>query len=160
MTNKIPFKTAHTGYPRVQFETVGPSLTHQSMAGETDINNIMRKFEKTGILEHRNTFEGKYGDFTDTPQDYHESMNAVLAANDMFETLPAKIRRRFGNDPGQFLDFVGDPNNSKEMIKMGLAKASKLQEKLVEDFNDPNATEQQKEAAQTSKSPSKDETSK
>lgn len=138
----IPFKTAYGDHDRQSFSTTGASLTHQSMAAETDINNIMRKFEKTGILEHRNTFEGKYGDFTDIPMDYHESMNAVLAANDMFTTLPAKIRRRFGNDPSQFLDFVGDPSNSEEMIRLGLAKAP--QSSVIDD-TPPKVPSDQKE---------------
>lgn len=105
---------------RLQFTTKGPTLTHQSMAAECDINNIMKKWEKTGILEHKNNFNGEYGDFTNVPIDYHESMNQVLAANDMFETLPAKIRKQFGNDPGQFLDFATDPENNQKMIDMGL----------------------------------------
>ncbi|AXL14645.1 internal scaffolding protein [Microviridae sp.] len=105
---------------RKQIKIEGESLTHQSMKDECDINNIMKKWEKTGILEHKNNFQGQYGDFTQVPSDYHESMNQVLAANEMFETLPAKIRKQFGNDPGQFLDFATDPENNQKMIDMGL----------------------------------------
>jgi len=93
------------------------------MAPECDINTIMKKYEKTGVLEHRNTFEGQYGDFTDAPEDYHASMNAVIEADEMFQTLPAAMRRRFHNDPGAFIDFVGNPENQDELIKLGLAKA-------------------------------------
>jgi hypothetical protein len=41
----------------------------------------------------------------------------------MFMSLPAKIRSRFQNDPGAFLDFVQNPENRDEMIELGLAKA-------------------------------------
>ena len=119
------FQTAYGKHKRVPFETSGPSLTHQGNAAECDINYIMQKYEKTGVLEHKNKYEGQYGDFTNVPQDYHESMNAVLAANDMFMSLPSKIRRRFSNDAGQFLEFVSDQNNQSEMIEMGLASAPK-----------------------------------
>lgn len=119
----MKFRTAYGERHRVQFATEGGSLTHQSMKAECDINNIMRKFEKTGVLEHRNRFEGNYGDFTGIPTDYHEAMNAVIAAGDMFLTLPAKVRRRFQNDPGNFLEFVSDPDNADELVKMGLATA-------------------------------------
>lgn len=112
---------------RVSFKTTGPSLTHQSMTDECDINQIMQRWQKTGIIEHRNTYEGQYADFTNTPADYHESMNAVLKADEMFGTLPSSVRRRFHNDPGNFLEFVADPNNSDELIKMGLAKAVPLE---------------------------------
>lgn len=119
---KIPYKTAFGRHGRFQFSTIGPSLTHQANARECDINNIMKKYEKTGVLEHRNKFEGQYGDFTDLPQDYHASMNAVLAAGEMFMSLPAKTRVRFANDPGVFLDFVSNPENKEEMEKLGLTK--------------------------------------
>lgn len=116
------FKTSYSAMPRVQFETVGPSLTRQESKQECDINRIMQRFEKTGVLEHRNRFEGAYGDFIDAPQSYHEAVNSVLEAQDMFMSLPAKVRKRFGNDPAEFVDFVGDPSNREEMAKMGLLK--------------------------------------
>lgn len=122
---------------RVPFATDPVSLTHQSMAPECDINRVMERWQKTGVLEHRNTFEGQYGDFTDTPSDYHASMNAVVRAEEMFSSLPSSIRKRFANDPGNFLDFVGDPENHSELIKMGLANAVDKPE--VVDKNDkPN----------------------
>lgn len=119
-------------HQRVTFATTGESLTKQSHKKECDINEIMKKWEKTGILEHRNNFEGQYGDFINTPGDYAESMNAVLDANDMFDALPSKIRRRFGNDPGTFLDFATDPENNDEMIKLGLAPKPH-EPKVIED---------------------------
>lgn len=122
MTNKIKFKTAYDPHPRQHPELDPKSLTHQSMAPECDINTIMRKYEKTGVLEHRNNFHGQYGDFADVPADYQESMNHVLAADEMFQTLPARIRRRFHNDPGAFIAYATDPSNQDELIAMGLAK--------------------------------------
>jgi phage internal scaffolding protein len=82
----------------------------------------MERFEKTGVLEHRNRFEGSYGDFTNTPQDYHDAVNQVLAADEMFQSLPARVRKRFGNDPAEFVDFVSDPANVDEMRSLGLLK--------------------------------------
>lgn len=104
------------------------SMTHQSHKDECDINNIMRKFEKFGVLEHRNNYQGQYGDFTAVPQDYQEAMSSVLAAQEMFLELPSKIRRRFGNDPGAFLDFATDPQNGSEMVAMGLADKRAIEE--------------------------------
>lgn len=119
------------------FATTGPSLTKQSHAKECDINQIMLKWQKTGMIDHRNVYQGQYGDFTNTPDDYHESMNAVISANEMFESLPAKIRLRFGNDPGQFLDFVGDPENADEMIKLGLATARQIDDPVIDTQEPP-----------------------
>jgi len=151
MTNK--FKVAYTQYPRVHPVLDPVSLTHQSMAPECDINTIMRKYERTGVLEHRNTYEGTYGDFSDAPSDYHESMNQVLAADEMFETLPAKIRRRFHNDPGVFLDFATNPENQDELIKLGLATARP--EPLLEPIQPSPEPKAPKAAPAASPSPDK-----
>lgn len=100
------------------FPPVG--LTKQCFADECDIGNIMARFDKTGLIEHVNKFQGDYGDFTGA-QEYQESLNQVMAAEDMFMSLPAKVRAKFENDPGQFLDFVGNPDNLSEMVDLGLA---------------------------------------
>lgn len=101
---------------------VNPSCTHQSFAKQTDINLIMARYQKTGIVEHLNVHNGEYGDYL-SADDYHASVNAVLAAQDCFMSLPSSIRSRFENDPAKFLAFVDDPKNVDEMINMGLATA-------------------------------------
>lgn len=107
--------------PRVTFSTTGSSRTKQSFKDECDVNAIMRRFEKTGIIEHVNRFQGNYGDFTQVPENYHAAVNQVIAAQGMFMTLPARVRARFANDPGNFLAFMDDPANQEEMIALGLA---------------------------------------
>ncbi len=97
-----------------------PSLAKQSFKQECDINNIMRKFQKTGLVDHLNTHNGEYGNFIHTA-DYHSSLNQILEAEEMFATIPSSIRKKFDNDPSLFLDFVQDPENIPEMIEMGLA---------------------------------------
>ncbi|AXL14669.1 internal scaffolding protein [Microviridae sp.] len=129
----MEFRTAYGKHDRLQFTPTGVSRTHQSMAPECDINNIMRRFEKTGVLDHLNRYEGSYGDFTAVPSDYHEAINSVMATNEMFLTLPAKIRKRFGNDPGHFLDFVQDPSNQDEMIKLGIAFPKDRPDQVIEE---------------------------
>lgn len=100
--------------------TVGAvSMTKQSMKDESDINFIIRRYVKTGNLSHVNRFSGMYGDFT--PLTFHEAMNIVRQGEEMFEALPAVIRRRFGNDPEAFLGYVQDPKNLPEMRELGLA---------------------------------------
>lgn len=135
----LKINTHYGKHKRLQFNTTGPSLTHQSMQAECDINKIMLRWQKTGVIEHQNKFEGRYENFLDTPQDYQESMNAVLAADEMFQTLPSSIRRRFHNDPGTFLDFVGNPENAEEMIKMGLATKAQKDEVLEPLIETPKA---------------------
>ena len=112
---------------RTPFETKGESLTHQSMAPECDINRIMAKWQKTGVIEHANTFNGDYGDFSEIPT-YQEAMNKVIRGQEVFMTLPSSVRKRFDNDPHQFLEFATDPQNGDEMVAMGLQDPPLLEE--------------------------------
>lgn len=98
------------------------SLTKQSMADDCDINKIMDRYASGAMVDHVNQYQGNYGDFTGAP-DYHESMNKIIAAQDAFESLPAKVRAKFANDPGQFVNFVSNEENIDEMIELGLMEA-------------------------------------
>lgn len=99
-----------------------PTRTKQSFKAECDINNIMKRYEKTGIIEHVAKRPPNYGDFSDVT-DYQASVNKVMEAQEGFMRLPSKVRSRFQNDPGQFLEFMNNPINIEEMISLGLATA-------------------------------------
>lgn len=116
----MEFKTRYQGRKSVPAKLVGKSRTHQSFKDECDINNIMKRFEKTGILPDLIKRNPRYGDFSDVPS-YQEALNTVLLANEQFAALSARVRDRFNNDPQAFLAFVHDEKNSDEMIKLGLA---------------------------------------
>lgn len=111
---------------KVFFEE-GSSLAHQSFKDECDINVLMRRYEKTGMINHVNKHQGEYGDFINAP-DYHSAMNQIIEARESFMTIPARIRARFGNDPAEFLAFVQDPANEAEMREMGLLPAQRPQD--------------------------------
>lgn len=108
---------------RVQFKTKGPTLTKQAMRDACDINRIMKRYQKTGLIEHVKQ-GGTYGDFTDV-KSYHEAMNQVLAANEAFMTLAAELRARFNNDPSKMIEFLTDPANIKEAEELGLIEKKK-----------------------------------
>lgn len=124
------FVTQFERTPRVQFVSDKPSLTKQSFRDACDINNIMKRYERTGVLEHRNQYAAQYGDFTGF-DDYQASMQKLQEADDAFASLPAKIRERFANHPGVYFDFANNPANRDELIKMGLLSAEKLEENQV-----------------------------
>ncbi len=104
----------------VRHHPSGPSLAKQSFREECDINTIMKKYEKTGLIEHLNRHQGDYGNFIGY-EAYHESLNKLLAAQEAFASIPSSIRRKFGNDPAEFLEFAQNPENLDQMIEMGLA---------------------------------------
>lgn len=96
-----------------------PSMTKQCFKEETNINNIMSRYEKTGLIEHINNKQPRYGDFSgDTT--YQESLNLVIKAHDLFDGLPAKLRKQFDNDPQKFFEFANNPDNKEKMQEMGL----------------------------------------
>ena len=86
--------------------------TKQSFKDECDINNIMARFQKTGVLAFANKFEARYGDVTGV--DFGEAMRVVADARSMFAEMPARLRDRFANDPARFLEFVQNPANKDE----------------------------------------------
>lgn len=100
--------------------SVEPSKTLQSDAEAADINHIMKRYEKHGILPELIKQNPRYGDFSDVPT-YQEALDIVELAHTQFANLDAEIRKRFSNDPAEFLAFTNDPANIREMVKMGLA---------------------------------------
>lgn len=100
------------------------SMTQQSSMAECDINSIIKKFEMTGLATHVSEKVAQYGDFTQVG-DFQSAMYTVTAANDMFMALPAHVRERFKNDPAVLLDFLSDPQNEAEGLKLGLLEAKK-----------------------------------
>lgn len=107
-------------HDRVSVKFTKPSRAKQEFKAECDINNIMAKYARSGLIEHVNRYQGQYGDFTEVV-DYQEALNMVSQAQSAFMSLPASIRTRFENDPGKYLAFVQDPGNSEELVRMGLA---------------------------------------
>lgn len=97
-----------------------PTRTQQQFRDEVNINTIVDRFKLTGEmpqLEKLPSFDDYTGIF-----DYQTAMNAIIAANRDFASLPAKTRARFENDPNQFVDFFADPTNRAEAERLGLIK--------------------------------------
>lgn len=100
-----------------------PSRTKQSFKDECDINNIVKSFRTVQDIINL-TENGRKGVFADLPEpfQYQDGLNLVIQAQNSFAALPSALRNRFENDPKQFLDFMSNPANQDEMIKLGLAK--------------------------------------
>lgn len=116
----MEFVTAYGEKRKVSIIFPDKGRTKQAFKAECDINQIMAKFQKTGLIEHGNAHGANYGDATSL--DFREAMNLVIDAQDMFNDLPSSTRKRFSNDPAEFLDFVQNPDNAEELRKMGLMK--------------------------------------
>ena len=96
----------------------------QSFVPECDINTILKQYSATGQLKHisAKAAQGAYQDLPDD-LDFQSAQNIVKEGETAFASLPAKVRDRFGNDPANFLQFMSNPENSQEAVKLGLATA-------------------------------------
>ncbi|AXH74010.1 MAG: internal scaffolding protein [Microviridae sp.] len=105
---------------RVQIDFTGDlGLTEQSHKDSCDIHNILKKSEKTGIMEHVSANKGTYGTMP-TGDEFQTHMNIIASAETMFETVPSKLRNQFENDPAKFLDFISNDANKAKLDELGL----------------------------------------
>ena len=92
--------------PGITFDQ--PSQTLQSFKDDADINCIIARFENTGVLVDPTVPVSRtpqFGDYSEMPS-YQEAQNVIVAANNAFNDLSAKVRERFGNDPAAYFQFV------------------------------------------------------
>lgn len=103
-----------------EVEDFGPSMTSQAATEETDINRIMARVNKgLPVLTSSGTpFFGDVSEFGGL----QDAIIKVQEAEDLFMQFPAQTRERFENDPVKFVEFMEDPNNFDEAVKLGLAK--------------------------------------
>lgn len=120
------FKTPHnhdTDAVALATATLCPetSKAQQSYKDEANIINIVEKYMRTGelpLLRNPPTHQ----DFEDT-FDFQSSLDQVRAAEAAFAALPAKIRKEFDNDPGQYVEGVERlvaEKNWTELERLGL----------------------------------------
>lgn len=100
----------------------GPGKTEQAHKRETDMNYILKEYAKTGFMKHSKEHQGRYDDVS--VQSFQEAMFTVTSAQSMFNELPAAVRKRFMNNPAEFLGFVQNPENKEEMQRMGILKGN------------------------------------
>lgn len=98
----------------------GVSRTEQSHIDDTDINVIMKRALRGQSSDYIRENAESYGEATSL--DLFEAKNLILEGEQTFAEFPSKIRNRFKNNIGEFLDFIQDPENMPEAIELGLVK--------------------------------------
>lgn len=114
------FKTAYGDKERYPYSGSDVSLAKQSFKDICDVNRIMDKWRKTGVIDFAIDHEAHYDDFLNVT-DFHAAQNQIIEATSAFFELPAHIRKRFENDASKFVEFVQDENNLEEMYDLNLA---------------------------------------
>jgi len=96
-----------------------PSMTQKQFGDETDINKIMKKYHATGMITHLAKNPGRYMDLSEM-KDYAQSLQTVIDSEAAFMTLPSETRFKFQNNPQELINFLADPKNRDEAIKLKL----------------------------------------
>ncbi|MDC0344486.1 hypothetical protein OAM66_03175 [Pelagibacteraceae bacterium] len=120
------FRKPYREFERRPFIPDPVSRTKQSFADECEINNIMAKFQQTGVINHAAKHQATYGQADGTT--FQEAMNIVIEAQEAFSDLPSSLRSRFGNDPAAYLNFVSNEENYPEMERLGLLNRAYAEE--------------------------------
>lgn len=96
-------------------------ITKQSFKNECDINRIMAKYLKTGVMSDA-ALNQRNAIFADVSEigDFQQNQQVIQEADKAFNTLPPEIRNRFHNSPAQLLDFCSNPENREEAIELGI----------------------------------------
>lgn len=86
-------------------DTGTKTLVQQGFRDEQDINTIVRRFGLT--LPSRGADGAMYGDFTGI-SDYESAVAMVRESQERFMQLPAELRSKFGNNPGNLVRFANE----------------------------------------------------
>lgn len=116
--NKQP-RAAYGQRVSVKLNCLELTRTKQSFKDECNINNIMAKYIRTGTIDFVNKHQAQFGDCRGL-DNYQEALNTIQQATETFADMPAALRKRFNNNPGEFLEFVEDPSNREEAVFLGL----------------------------------------
>lgn len=124
-----------------------PTRTKQSQANHVNVNQIVARHQRTGVIDHWSGRVPMYGDYS-LSVDLHSAMNLALQAEDMFAALPASVRKVADNDPVRFLELLAEEEGSAQLVAAGLDVAPRPGDS---DYEPPEAA-QEEAAAQPSPS--------
>lgn len=128
-------ETRSNGTKRVFTVNDEVSRTDQSFDKDVNVNYIMAKYLKTGQIDHLTKNRGIYADVSQIT-DLLTATEQVKKANHAFNSLPAEIRKRFGNSPVSMVEFLQDPKNDTEAIKLGLKSRKTGLDKIETETSD------------------------
>lgn len=103
-SQKLKIRKPYDKSERYPHKTGGEPMTEQHHKKACDINNIIAKYAKTGLVDHINRHQGTYGDATGA--DFKAAQDLIAEQTSIFYELPAKVRTQFDNDPAQYLDLM------------------------------------------------------
>lgn len=114
------------GYDHKEFskqfavDTGEETLVQQHFREEVDILTIVRRHGLTPNMPS-GIAGGVYGDFTGIT-DFRDAVDRIQRARDGFMALPADVRDRFNNDPGELIELAHSLPEDEFLSAAGLVK--------------------------------------
>ena len=105
-------------------------LTQQHFEKECNINSIVGKYQKTGVLPTAMIRDVQFGE---VGPDLLNALSKVRAAEEQFLKMPSTIREHFQNNPEIFMRFLCDKDNYSKAVKLGIVEERKV-EKTEKDY--------------------------
>lgn len=96
-----------------------PGRTQQHHGPSVDIRNILMAAKKGIPIESVAWGEPRYGDFSNV-DDYVTARQRIAETEEDFAGLPALIRARFQNNPALLVQWLANPGNHEEAVKLGI----------------------------------------
>ena len=89
------------------------SLYINSFKDQTDMSYIIKRIQ-LGDLSVLNKARGVFGDFSDMPKTYAETLQLKIDAERAFDNLPAEVKKQFNNSFNQWFMNAG----SEDWLKL------------------------------------------
>ncbi len=114
------------------YEEGMPSKTKQEFKDESDVNVIVDMYTRGAPLPVQIT----PGQFLDVSElgDYRTALDTIMEAEEVFKKMPKAVKDAVGNSVAGFLDFVNDPENTDQLVDLGLIPKDELAEDDVAKF--------------------------
>ncbi len=90
--------------------------TKQSFKDSCDINKLLEKGAKAGGLSHLQRHGARYGDFANI--DWENLPLQLAEGNQVFQELPAELKKEFNQNPAEFFNYVTDPQNEGRLHEL------------------------------------------
>lgn len=123
---------------RVTLDCGTEQITKQSHKAECDIHNILKQYQRTGIITHVQNARPTYTDLP-SDMDYQNALNTMIAAEAAFNDLPARVRANWNNDPAAFLAAFSDPDQEAKLRDYGLLKPAEGPQQPAATLTSPDA---------------------
>lgn len=105
-----------------------PRAAKQAPGKEMDINNIVKLAGRMGAIPHAHQRPPMYLDLTGLGT-FHSALTLVTRANQVFNSLPSKVREACGNKVEGYVSLLTDKKRRDQAISLGLIPPDKSPQK-------------------------------